>query len=174
VTVNGELTDEEPVGNGAPPDCVVSDSSSKAVDNAEDVEAKLLPGLNGNERTWWWPAMMEAESGARQRRMSMSVEEAKRGGALHCAHAPGIRMPWHGAAVTIDGDRRLRALHRERGHRVVTGSVVGGAGPGDWRARLNPLGPLTGGPTRIQYPFKFPIQLEFVNSKGSLPLLQKY
>jgi hypothetical protein len=29
-------------------------------------------------------------------------------------------------------DRCLLALHRERGHGVVTGSVVGGVGPGDW------------------------------------------
>jgi hypothetical protein len=37
VRVNGELLEEELVGDGAPPDGVVGDSSSKAVDNVEDV-----------------------------------------------------------------------------------------------------------------------------------------
>jgi hypothetical protein len=60
------LTEEEPVGDGAPPDDVVGDSSSKAVENVEDVEIKLLPSLNSNERTWWWPAMVNG--GSREQR----------------------------------------------------------------------------------------------------------
>jgi hypothetical protein len=43
----------------------------------------------------------------------------------------GIRMTWHGAEAMTNGDWSLRTLHRERGHHVVTMSVVGGAGLGD-------------------------------------------
>jgi hypothetical protein len=58
--------EEELVRDGAPPDGVVGDSSSKAVDNVEDVEAKLLPGLSGNERTWWWPLTVNGDGGSRE------------------------------------------------------------------------------------------------------------
>jgi hypothetical protein len=77
------------------------------------------------------------------------VGEVKRGVALHCTHAPGIRTTWHGAAVMTGGDRRLRALRPKHSHRVVTGSVAGDTCLGDWCAWLNPLGPLTGGPGQI-------------------------
>jgi hypothetical protein len=47
----------------------------------------------------------------------------------------GIRTPWLGGAVTTDGERHLRALHREHGHRMVNGSVAGGAGLGNGPGR---------------------------------------
>jgi hypothetical protein len=40
---------------------VVGELSSKVVDNAEDVKAKLLPGLNDNERMWWWPVTVNGD-----------------------------------------------------------------------------------------------------------------
>jgi hypothetical protein len=51
-----------------------------------------------------------------------------------------IRMSWHGAAVTADGDRRLWALRRERGHHVVTGLVASDTGLGDCGAGLKKFG----------------------------------
>jgi hypothetical protein len=45
----------------------------------------------------------------------------------------------HGAAATTDDDRHQRALRRECGHHMVTGSVVGSMGLGDWGAQLNPF-----------------------------------
>jgi hypothetical protein len=72
------------------------------------------------------------------------------------------------------GDRRMRTVHRDRGHHVVTRSVASSAGPAtctrgkkpawatDWWARPG-----------YKFSFKFPIQLKFVNSNWNLSRAQK-
>jgi hypothetical protein len=54
--------------------------------------------------------------------------------------------------VTTGGNWNLCALRHERGHRVVTGSVVGGAG---WLGRtVKAVGPLIGGPDPVKISFQ--------------------
>jgi hypothetical protein len=66
------------------------------------------------------------------------------------------RPAW--ATTATGGDRRLRALHRERSHRAVTGSMVSGVGPGTGPGGEIRLGPLTSGPDPVTiFSFKFSI-----------------
>jgi hypothetical protein len=57
-------------------------SSSKAALHEGVIEAKLLPGLNGNERTWWWPMTVNGNGGSREQSKAEAGERERGGGKM--------------------------------------------------------------------------------------------
>jgi hypothetical protein len=58
---SGQLTEEEAVGDGAPPGVVVGSLSCNRVLEEEGVEAVPLVQSDGDGMGWWWPAMAKSK-----------------------------------------------------------------------------------------------------------------
>jgi hypothetical protein len=95
------------VGVGARGVALAGGSSSKATLHEGEVEAKLLPGLNGNERTSWWPTTVNGDGESREQSKAEAGERECGGGEMGKDFSTepmgeGIRVPRHGG----DGDNR--------------------------------------------------------------------
>jgi hypothetical protein len=102
-----------------------------------------------------------------QRRAGESREEVKTGQRGHERRQNGAWFLWPrhvGWRAATDGGRFSTAQRGEHGHRLVTGSVAGDAGPVTRPGRQKEMGRSQVGPAQFKFSSNIQTQQKFLNS----------